>query len=69
MSPWFRRRQGGLDSSPAEVAAAPETESATPEEELDPTGPLTPDRLDDALKRLRQEIPAPSEESPPGPSE
>jgi hypothetical protein len=41
---------------------------AEPEAEPDPTGPLSPDRLDSALRRLRQEIPAPSEESPPEPS-
>ncbi len=34
----------------------------------DPTAPLSPDRLDNALKRLRQEIAAPSGEDPPGPS-
>jgi hypothetical protein len=62
MSPWFRRRR----SAPEPPAPEPAEE---PSEELDPTGPLSPERLEQALKRLRQEIPAPSEESPPGPSE
>jgi hypothetical protein len=72
MSPWFRRRRQAEASAPRTPEAAPEQpnpEPEEPQEELDPTGPLTPDRLDSALKRLRQEIPAPSGESPPWPSE
>ncbi len=75
MSPWFRRRRQAVASSPQLTADAPQAEPERPEpepeapqENLDPTGPLTPDRLDSALQRLRKEIPAPSEESPSGPS-
>ena len=75
MSPWFRRRRQAAGPAPQAAADAPQGESEQPDpgpqeprEELDPTGPLSPDRLDSALQRLRKEIPAPSEERPPGPS-
>jgi len=82
MSPWFRRRRrsvppelppaaeapAGVSAEPDPGLAEPDPGSAEPVQEPDPTGPLSPDRLDNALKRLRQEIPAPSEESPPEPS-
>jgi hypothetical protein len=55
-------------AEPGQEHAEPEQARAEPAPEADPTGPLSPDRLDDALKRLRQEIPAPSEESPREPS-
>ena len=71
MSPWFRRRRHG-DSPPvvSDAQAEPEPAAATAPEpaavtapesdpvEEDPTGPLSPDRLDRALKRLRDEIPS-----------
>jgi hypothetical protein len=74
MSPWFRRRRLAAASAPEEGAggepdevggelAEPEPEAVLePEPDADPTGPLSPDRLDRALKRLRSEISAPSEE-------
>jgi hypothetical protein len=72
MSPWFRRRRLAAASQPEQEVDEPEASDPAPEkprEVLDSTAPLSPDRLDDALKRLRKEIPAPSEESTPGPSE
>jgi hypothetical protein len=73
---WFRRRRSSSSQQPAAAvpASAPEPEEPAqaprePEPAADPTGPLSTDRLDTALKRLRQEIPAPSEETPSGPSE
>ncbi len=68
MSPWFRRRRPEPEQ-PTPESEQPIQEPEEPPEELDPTAPLSSDRLDNALKRLRQEIPAPSEESAPGPSE
>jgi hypothetical protein len=42
-------------------------EPTEPEAALDPTAPLSAERLDRALERLRKEIPASSEETPQGP--
>jgi hypothetical protein len=76
MSPWFRRRRAE-DALGAETAVEPveepgsgrqPEEPAEPEPALDPTAPLSAERLDRALERLREEIPAPSEEKPPGSS-
>ena len=54
---------GEPEESPSLESPEPEPEArAEPEPDADPTGPLSPDRLDRALKRLRSEIPAPSEE-------
>jgi hypothetical protein len=73
MSPWLRRRRQAepaveLAPAPEPATEAPETVAEAPPEESDPTGPLSPQRLDQALARLRQEIPAASEENPPGTS-
>jgi hypothetical protein len=84
MRPWFRRGRGGAGSGGnpegTDPAADPRTgqtsqseahprSGQTSEPSPDPSGPLSVDRLDDALKRLRQEIPAPSDQGPSNPSE
>jgi hypothetical protein len=73
MSPWFRRRRAeaaiGPEEAVEEPVSVPEPEEpAEAEAALDPTAPLSAARLDRALERLREEIPAPSEEKPPGSS-
>lgn len=50
---------------PAAVERMPAPEPATP----DPAGPLSSERLDGALERLRREIPASSGEAPQAPPE
>ncbi len=62
MSPWFRRRRRGAPSPPEPVvepvpARIPAPEPQEPEPSADPTGPLSPERFDRALKRLREEHP------------
>jgi len=69
MSPWFRRRRAVPEQPAPEPETAQEGPREEPEQAPDSTAPLSSDRLDNALKRLRQEIPAPSEERPAGPSE
>lgn len=66
MSPWFRRRRAEV-ASRAETAVEPveepgsvhePEEPAEPEPALDPTAPLSAERLDRALERLREENPS-----------
>jgi hypothetical protein len=66
MSPWFRRRRAEVASG-TETAAEPvegpasghePDEPAEPEPALDPTAPLSAERLDRALRRLREENPS-----------
>jgi hypothetical protein len=70
MSPWFRRRRDEQPSARATTAeprppvSEPEQlEQPEPEPAPDPTGPLTPERLDLALRRLQEESPPLSEDS------
>jgi len=77
MSPLFRRRRSETGSGSGSQRAAehiadverrgPEAAPQPPEPPPDPTGPLSAERLDRALDRLRKEIPASSEETPQGP--
>jgi len=67
MSPWFRRRRKVAEPQPEQAApAAPPAES--PAEPPAGDDGISSERLDAALHRLRDEIPAPSEERPPEPS-
>jgi hypothetical protein len=63
MSPWFRRRRAEAASAAEEPVedpvSVPEPElPAEPEPALDPTAPLSAERLDRALRRLREENPS-----------
>jgi hypothetical protein len=50
---------------PGEAESEPEVRAESAPEQA---GEISPSRLDAALERLREEIPASSEETPPGPS-